>query len=580
MWWVLALGYALATEPAEVTAGTLGAVGDRLSSGQITRVVMHPEFERYWLVGDSGEMVAELTRDDGVHQGLCSVAGRTLFPRPELVEGKVGRIALEPLCGRMTAGVVGAPAAAQAPEAAGQAPEAVGVVAPGGTVFPGRGGLAGLAVVALLLATHLSRTRRILLAGSFVAGLVVRITLTTPTLFNGGDAGYEKLRVALRLTRNEGWGPAYGLWMRPAVEFFGPRPEAVFWTNLLFACAWPALVAWCVDRLVGRREAWAAAMVGAALPVHVAISWSEAMHVSAVTWATLALVGAVELRRGERAGALLMATAGICAIATRADLGGLALVLPFWLWGLPRGERWLGGAALGAIVAVTVGVAGDGRALVQDVDLGALSALLVPRFGVPAGASGFFVWAHAGFTPWLWWALAALGLSVAGLRREAITLVVLAAAPLVFKVSPLPDAMRLQLLAQGGLVMLVAVGLVRAGRWGWLVLGCGVLLGPPLSGPAWRHREEWKFLAGVVPTLPADAVVGVSARGEAFRDVMQALGPARWTGGDGATHVYRAPGDPRVDGAVVAEEELGGTDVDGRGSAGRTAVAGIYVIGR
>ena len=105
MWWVSALGYALATEPAEVTVGTFGAVGDRLLSAQITRIVVHPEFERYWLVGDSGEMVAEVTRDDGAHQGLCSVAGRTLFPRPELVEGRVGRLALEPLCEWMAAGV-------------------------------------------------------------------------------------------------------------------------------------------------------------------------------------------------------------------------------------------------------------------------------------------------------------------------------------------------------------------------------------------------------------------------------------------------------------------------------------------
>ncbi len=588
MWWVSALGYALATEPAEVTVGTFGAVGDRLLSAQITRIVVHPEFERYWLVGDSGEMVAEVTRDDGAHQGLCSVAGRTLFPRPELVEGRVGRLALEPLCEWMAAGVGEvAVVEASAPTGATPAGRSPGV-RPAAVVSAmepapvSRGFVAVMAVAALALAAWLSRERRRLVGAAFVMALVVRMSLTTPALFNGGDAGYQKLLVALGLSRNESWGPGYALWMRPAVDLLGARPDAVFWTNLAFASAWPACLAWIVDRLVGRREAWAAAVVGGLLPVHVAISRSEAMHLSAVTWATLALVGAVELRRCERAGALLMAAAGVCAIATRPDMAALVPVLGFWLWGVPGVGRWTGGAAILALLSFVVASGVDGRALAGEPDTGALLALALPRFGEPGPSSGYFVAAHAGFTPWLWWAVAAVGVSAAtGLRREALALSILGAAPFVLKVTPLPDAARLQLFAQGGLVMLVAAGAVRMGRVGWLVALGGVLTGPLLSGPVWQHREEWRFLARVVPGLPADAMVSAGGRGTDFCELMQTLGPARWTE-EGATHRYRAPGAPAVEGEAVAEARILGVDVDARGArdGAGPAVAGIYVVGR
>ncbi|MSQ03217.1 MAG: hypothetical protein EXR71_15225 [Myxococcales bacterium] len=580
MWWVFAVGHTLASEPVEVASGTLGAVGDRLAGAQITRIVRHPEFERYWLVGDSGEMVAELTRDDGVHAGLCSAAGRTLFPRPELVEGKVGRIALEPLCERMTAGVVDvAVAEAVVPEGA------LEPVAIAQEPRVSRGFVAAMAVAALGLAGWLSRGRRLLLGAAFVIALIVRVSLTTPALFNGGGAGYEKLRVALGLSRNEGWGIGYALWMQPAVDLYGARAEVIFSTNLVFASAWPALLAWIVDRLAGRREAWAALAVGSLLPAHLAISRSEAMHVTAVTWATLALVGAVELRRHVRAGALLMAVAGVCAIATRKDMGVLVLVLPVWIWGAPRVGRWSGGVALLALLVFSVAAGGDARAVAREVDAAALLALPLPRFGEPGVSSGYFLSAHVGFTPWLWWVLAAVGGWVtAAVRREALALAVLGAAPFVLKVTPLPDAVRLQLLAQGGLVILVAVGVVRMGRVGWLALVGGVLAGPPLSGPVWRHSEEWRFLARVVPTLAADAVVGSGDSSEAFRDVMQALGPARWTAADGATHRYRPPGAPRPGGDVLAEAEIRGVDVDRGGSAPQAtrapeATAGFYAVG-
>ena len=81
----------------------------------------------------------------------------------------------------------------------------------------------------------------------------------------------------------------------------------------------------------------------------------------------------------------------------------------------------------------------------------------------------------------------------------------------------------------------------------------GVLLGPAPGGPAWVHREEWRFLAREVPGLPADAVVRLDApriHPDAFVAVMQTLGPATWTTSPdaAATLVYRGP-EPTPDDA-------------------------------
>ncbi|GDX78718.1 hypothetical protein LBMAG42_05290 [Deltaproteobacteria bacterium] len=553
---LLAVTVAFAADPVSVETGTLASVGEALGTARVVEVLSHPEFERYRLEDEAGgQMVAEIAPFDGLHHGQCAGGGLALFPRPELVEGPVGAIHLEPLCERLAA------SAALAPSEGWRTLS-----------------LALIGIAAALGGAWRLRAWPRLVAGTFLIAFAVRVGFTEPALFNGGGAGYEKLLVGIGLSHISTWGPGYAVWMRPGVWALGSRPEAVFLTNLLFSCAWPALIAAIGIREAGPRLGWGAGVAAALLPAHAALSWSEAMHVSGVTWATLALFAAGEHREDRRWGsALLAAGAGIAAVATRADLVMVAPLIAVFAWQKGAVRAWLGvGAAVAvgaSLLVVGGGELGGGvgaRALVpgQGFDARSVLGALLPRFGEPGPSSGFFLWMHAGFTPILWWGLALHGAKKglgAGWRAAAWLLV--ASAPFVFKVAPLPDAMRLQLFAQGGLALIVGIGAARlGGRWGSAALFGGIAMfglsrdfRGTFSGPAWAHRAEWLFLAEKVPTLGIDERVvlppGVP-KAAAFAQVMGTLGPARWAESGSGTLVYRPVGSPPIGGQIALEGRL------------------------
>ncbi len=541
--WIVALTLAFAADPVSVETGELAAVGEHLGEARVVEVLSHPEFERYRLEEEAGgQMVAEIAPFDGLHHGQCEGGGRVLFPRPELVEGPIGAIRLEPLCERLAVRAA---------------------VAPSGGWVSFSLGLIGIA--AALGGAWRLRAWPGLVAGTFAVALGVRLGFTDPAIFNGGGAGYEKLLVGMGLSHVSTWGPGYALWMRPGVWALGSRPEAVFAMNLLFACAWPPLIAAIGMREAGPKLGWAAGIAAALLPSHTAMSWSEAMHVSGVTWATLALFAAGEHREDRRWGSALVAVAaGIAAVATRADLVTVAPLIAVFAWRKGAALAWLGAAA-GAGVAASLALFTGGTSIEalrpgSGFDAASVVGLLVPRFGEPGPSSGFLLAMHGGFTPFVWWVLAAFGLAKGGAgAKRALGWALLAALPFVFKVAPLPDAMRLQALAQGGFVLLVGIGVTHIGKVGWLILGLGAFLGPPLSGTRWAHRQEWSFLAANVPKLAIEERVvlppGVP-KSAAFVAVMNTLGPAPWAESGSGTLVYRPVGAPPLGGAALVEAEL------------------------
>lgn len=564
---ILLVVAAFAGEVREVDAGSWCSRGELLGTATVSRVEVHSEFERCWLTAEDGAMVAEIVPSDGVHTGQCEGGGHTLFPRPELVAGAVGRIPLEPLCARLQA----TPAAAPLP----LLPIAVavaGLLALGGACWL-LGRRAGTSIPQLLL------------------GLLVPLTTTTPALFDGGGAGWEKLRVGLGLARDAAWGPGYALWMRPAVALVGARPEAVFATNLCFAALWPALVGAIGERLGGRRAGWGAAVAAAVLPIHTAMARSEAMHVSAVTWGTLAVLGAIVAVAGvgteAAVGAGLAVTAAVAAIATRGDL---AVVLPViaaaGILGTTTQAR-VRGFLLAAVAAAlsTPWLHTDSGALVPGSPVTAtrVFAALLPHFGALTPSGGYLVSLHGSLTPAAWWILG-FGVFFLAPRRPAVfalTWAALAALPFLLKVEPAPDALRLQAFAQGGLALMVGLTFQRAWGVGAVVLALGLLTGPGLQGPAWLHREEWRFFEDVSGRLPPGSVVRLDPsrpHGDAAAEVLSTVGPIRWTV-DPAARVsweYRGPAPlspdatevPVIEGSSPVSDAMA-VDVDGAPTAQR-----------
>lgn len=531
--------FAFADGPVPVAAGTWCARDEQLGAATVVRVEQHPEFERCWLSAADGGMVAEIVVTDPAHAGQCSGGGHTLFPRPELVEGPVGRIDLAPLCARLT-------------ERGGGA----GAAAGGGAVAAGVAGVVALAGLAGLV-----RRRAGAFAVRAILGLLAAVLLTSPALFDGGDAGYEKLLVAMGLSHAAGWGPGYAVWMRPAVRLLGATPEAIFTTNLAFAALWPAVLGEVAERLRGPRAGWATALVAALGPIHLAMAWSESMHVSAGTWGAIAVLGAVATGTPGRAeaalGAGVAATAAFAAGATRADVAvALPVVALAGALAASGARRAWGAAAAGAAgLALVPWLQTSSGALHSAAPVTPLRLFmaLLPHFGDLTPSGGYLAALHTGLTPAVWAALA-LGAAVRARRGPALRAslilgvgwVLLGSLPFLLKVDPAPDALRLQAFAQGGVALVVGAAAAEAGAVGVALVVLGAALGPAPGGPAWVHREEWRFLGREVPTLPADAVVRLDAHRphpDAFAAVMQTLGPATWTTDPeaAATLTYRGP---------------------------------------
>ncbi len=587
-------GRASAADPVEVRQGLLAAVGDTLSSTVVTGILRHPEYERYTMrSGDGAAMVAELTLYDGVHQGVCEAGGLVIFPRPELVEGALAPVDLMPWCAALPAaassgllGRSGVVLAAAPPEVALPGPvvgdaSAPWVSVPDAVLVPA---LRTCGWVAVGVGAWLLRGRALGLLLAAAVALVLRRLAIAPGLFNGAGASFEKLLLALGERGGGPYGPGFAVAMEPGVAILGATPAAVFSTNLGYACATVGLGYALVARETRSRLAgWSAALALALSPPALVLSRSEAMHVSGVFFAVLAVFLAAH-SRAERGRTRWAAALGAAAAATSA-----AWIRPDLALAFPVAAAF----ALGTPTSwpAVVGLAGAGAARVATVHQGGHELLRVeryfsldtwlhglsPRFGQTDPGGGFALFADAGYTSPAWWVLAALGLwssrgRPVALRALAWTLV--ATLPFVPKSWPLADALRLQLFGFTGLCVLVGLGAARLGRWGPLVVVVPLLGGLGRMQPRWATHQEWAFLAETVPALGDGTVVVAPAyghRNEAFRGVMERLGPARWVEAGEGTLYYRSIGEAAPGGTPFATLDYvaeGDLDVAAAGTVG------------
>jgi hypothetical protein len=527
----------------------LAEAGEVLDGAVVTRVELHPEYQRYWLrQPGGGEAVAELTTGAG---GLCEAAGLTIFPRGDL-SGEDGRAGMEPLCRRLTERP---PQLRARPAEGGPATPTDGPGAPAPGRAEGRPTLEpprlrpGTAVLRLALlligllglrAARLDRT--LLLVGA--TAFLVRLALSPEGLVNGALAGYEKLAAA----RFDTDSPNGAGW--PALMGGLPRwPDSVFGMNLLLSSLAPPLLAALVRRSAGGRAGLAAGLFFALLPSHIGVARSETLHVSVVTFELIALLAADAFAREGRAReAALAALAAGMALHIRPDALPFAILPPLWFAlrrrsaaepaPLPWRGMLLGGALLGGLFVwrvLTLGADPGGGGLLRAPGW----ELLLPRLGAAGPASSFQLFWHAGLTPPVLGGLTLFGLArLARHQRSELTPWLLWAAlttlPVATKVSPLVDALRLQLSAQAPWLALAGIGLTALPAW---ALPASLLtLLPSLRISPWVQTQEWQFLRAAARALPAESVVQVDPRphrASAFTDVMGALGPARWSLSEG-----------------------------------------------
>lgn len=535
MWWFASIALAIAEDPREVAIGEIAAVGERIGAAHVIRIDAHPEFERYWVGSEKGVLPAELTTADPDHEGLCGARGLVIYPRYELGSGAMDDIDLSPLCDRL-ANSTAQLRSRGAVEGAPVAMRADGV---------GRG-LMGLGTIGLVAAFCTMRHWRPRAVGIFAAALALRMVLAEPGIFNGGGAAYEKLGIGLGWEWGTPYGPGFAVVMAPFVALLGAVPTTIFAGNLILAAMAPALL-YVVVRRFGRvsqseAPAIAAAFAAAIMPVHVALSRTEAMHVSVTTL----FLAAVAAASAGVAGALVTLASTAILVATRPEALPLLLVPAALLWRNPSAARLPALAGVVCIFFVRILTLPVTNGVLQPsamLDADTLARALLPRIGPAVAERAFQLFFHAAFTPPAWWALAVVGLLACPrpARWFAIATIGLGSSLFVTKVWPLADAVRLQVTAQFGWLVLVGFGVVALRRWGWIILVIGAL--PYLREPVARfgQAEEYRFLAAQVPRLASDARVrfdSAAPHGEKFRLIMEVLGPARWSDSTDTTILY------------------------------------------
>ncbi len=542
--------------------GALAGTGETLGDAVVVGVETHPEYERYALRQPDGAVaIAELTTGTG---GLCDVGELTVFPRADLAEGVTGTVGMDALCVRLAerrptlrsrigpeAGLVAAPPPEGAPGAGASRPAFADAEGAGEVRSPGarEAGVPRVdtplrfVILALaVLAVARARPDRLLL-GVGAAALVARLVLSPRGVTNGALAGYEKLVLARGTMDRSPYGEAWGALMGALPGW----PDGVFWATLALATASAALVAAITRRAAGPRAGLAAGLLFALLPAHVGVSISETMHVSVLAFELGAVLAADAWARGHRlADGLVAALATGIAVHLRPDALPFVVVPVVWAaaaWrggpaerrGLGRPAVWLGVPAL--VLATLVGwrvatLGGSPGGLLRAPGL----EVLLPRFGAPTQERAYQLFLHAGLTPAVLWGLAAVGVAASWRAGRRASLGVLAlwiavtTLPLSAKVSPVVDAVRLQLAGQAPWLVLAGIGAAALPRWVLPLALLAFLPHYPLR--PWVQTEEWRFLRATVPTLPEGTTVRYDARPQrapAFAAVMEQLGPAAWS---------------------------------------------------
>jgi hypothetical protein len=529
-------------------------VGERLGEATVARVEVHPEFERYWLHRPNATALP-VEATPGTN-GRCAAAGTVLQPRWELADpSPADEAALVELCARLAARQPAWGAAVETPTG-------------------GRGVLRACLVVALAagLWTCWRSASRWTLAMVGVAALGVRLAVSPRVLLNGENASYEKLLLAWEARVNALYGAGWGVLNEPAVAVFGPRAEAVWATNLVASSVAVAAIA-----AVGGLPA---ALLAGLLPIFLAIAGSEMMHVALLALEACAVAAALATRRGGD-GAAWVATVALTVLAVGTRPEALPFAAVPLVASASRSWRWAcAAAATAGAVAWRGSTLPRGPTAVSTDGWFQVSfwlEALTPRLEAPAAARAFALFLHGSFVSPALWGLALVGLLLAPWRLR-LTLVAWWAAtavPVVGKVWPLLDAVRLQAPSLAPAVILAGLGagaLLRLPR-GRVLVGIGLLAA---AVPRWwsldpPQAREAAWLREVVPTL-GPVTVSVDARlprsGE-FRQVMESLGPARWSGAGAGELVYRglsclhATAACPEPGAPVRTTRLGGPcDVD------------------
>lgn len=539
----------------------LAEVGEQLGGAQVAAVEEHAEYQRYVLQWpDGGQAIAEITDWDAEHVGLCIAGPLTLFPRSDLLQGPESARAgdgYDALCERLKQRPQALPLAQDSVASSSFPIPSLGIVLSRAFLLPlTLGILAATGLVALL------RSWRLLPEALLWMGMAIlfRLILIEPGIFNGAEAGYEKLEHALDWVQHSPYGDGQPVLFRPLLKLLNPSPEGIFSGTMLLSVGTVGLVWGWLRMEVGAVGARAGALMWCLLPVPLLLSRSEDPSVGVVFFGALALLAATVWRRdGGLLPAVLAALSAGFLVHIRPEAGLLVGAAAAMAFRPPKGGYdWM-----------TVGIAAAivGMLLWLRLPLGVGQQQVLEPSNLLRPSSAFWLWAPV-ITPRyavvqlvmlitkmppILPILGLVGLLAAEGRWRRVVIWAVLTLPVAVKTNVYADIFRLQhpTLLVWVLSAAVAAELIAARigqRWMLLFLFLGILPWTATAAPGWVHQREYQWLATVVPQIPEHQRIfyfDPHSRAKSMRAVMERLGPGRWSGGgepQAGDWIYRGVG--------------------------------------
>ena len=525
----------------------LAEVGEQLGGAQVAKVEEHAEYQRYFLrYPDGGMAIAEITGWDAEHVGLCTAGPLTLFPRSDLLQEPESDRAgdgYDALCERLKQRPEALPLAQEnAPSGSLSIPR-LGIVLSSSFLLP-----VVLGMVAVLGTVALLRARRRLPEALLwmAAAAALRWVLIEPGIFNGAEAGYEKLEQALGWVQHSPYGDGQPVLFRALLKLWTPTPDGVFAGTMLLSIATVGLVWGWLRIEVGEVGARAGALLWCLLPVPLLLSRSEDPSVGVVFFGSLALLAAAAWRReGGLLPAVLAALSAGFLVHLRPEAGLLVGAVAAVAFRRPKGAYdWLTVAVASAIVGMLLWLrlplgVGQQQVLEPGNLLRPISAfwlwapLITPRYAVVQ-----LVMLVTKIPPILPM-LGLVGMLAGEGRWRRVALWAVLTLPVAVKANVYADIFRLQHPALLVWVLSAAVAAAwiaaRVGqKWMLLFLFLGTLPWMLRASPGWVHQREYQWLATVVPQFTEQQRIfyyDPHSRAKSMRAVMEQLGAGRWSGG-------------------------------------------------
>ena len=338
----------------------------------------------------------------------------------------------------------------------------------------------------------------------------IRLRFSPVHLFNGDQAGYEKLLLTLHKSHHL-YGSGVSLLVNPLYLLAGENPEFLLQLNCLLSSCSVVLLYLIGSQLwpQDKRNAVLGALLLAFFPVAVKLSATEVYTIPSLFFALYAILcSLVYVKRKDLYTFVVLVGMLFLATQTRPEAIFVCL-LPIWV-SLTHQCSGLVTILMGCTFLVWHRLSAIDLAAAQQImKWDFIFSMEYWRGWLPHNKEGLIVWGHFGVTPILYWLMAWIGLAYSKPRFRLFIggWVLLAWFPVAPKTIPMADGLRLFLLMQMPLLLFASQGLAVMRRFVdqkilICIIGCSFVFHIDWIQRLWVNQQEWSIAKQAIPQIP------------------------------------------------------------------------------